>query len=646
MSRALTTLQSCFKLPSFRPGQEAVIDALLSGRNALAVFPTGGGKSLCYQLPAMLLDGLTLVVSPLIALMKDQVDALAALGIKAARMDSSLLPDEIQSMWADIKSGHCKILYVSPERLQNERFVQRLSQFQIALLAVDEAHCISEWGHNFRPDYLKLAHIAKDLRVQRVLALTATATPSVSQDICRQFNIQPQDHIQTGFARPNLSIHITPCASQAKKPRLLSAIHQLETNAATVVYVTLQQTAVEVAEYLQQAGVSAAYYHAGMKPEERDAIQNRFMANEVQVVVATIAFGMGIDKSDIRAVFHFNLPKSIENYVQEIGRAGRDGQASHCEMLASIEDRLALANFSYGDTPDASALRAFVDFIYAQPETFDISKYELSNELDMRSLVLNTALTYLELQNVIKATTPFYDTQKVAFKTPPQEILAMFDSNRSEFLQKVFEAGKQGRTFLSIDLTATAEALKEERSRISKALNYLEEKDLITLQVAGIRQGYRVLNKPDAEVLLQGLIAQFEKRETMDIQRLDQVIALANEPRCLSNQLTEYFGEFNNPPCGVCSHCLAVKMDGSVGQTSMLPAYHPQPLTEQDRQLIQSVKREQRAELQTPRQLARFLCGMSSPATSKSVNKFRLRSHKLFGALEQRDFLLVLKSCE
>ena len=630
-------LESCFKLPTFRPGQEQVINALLSGRNALAVFPTGGGKSLCYQLPALMLDGLTVVVSPLIALMKDQVDALAALGIKAARMDSSLSHEDIQAMWADIKSGHCKILYVSPERLQNERFVQRLSQFRIALLAVDEAHCISEWGHNFRPDYLKLAQIANELRVQRVLALTATATPSVSLDICRQFQIQPQDHVQTGFARPNLAIHITPCSVDEKKAKLLASIQRFHPASSTVVYVTLQQTAVEVAEYLQQAGISAVFYHAGMKAEERDVIQNQFMQNQVQVVVATIAFGMGIDKSDIRAVFHYNLPKSIENYVQEIGRAGRDGQASHCELLASSEDRQTLANFSYGDTPDATALKQFVHFIYEQPTEFDISKYELSNRFDIRNLVLNTALTYLELQNVIKATTPFYDVQKVSFKIPKEEILNQFNDERSTFLQNVFEIGKQGRTFLTIALTETAEKLGEDRSRISKALNYLEEQDMVELQVAGIRQGYRVLAKPDLDTLLLGLVSQFEKREQMDIQRLDQVLALANNPHCISNQLTEYFGEHQNVPCGQCSHCL--------GQSSRLQEYVSQPLTENELSLIAEIKTENHDALRTPRQLARFLTGMSSPATSKSVNKFRLRSHNFFAALEHRDFQIVLAHC-
>jgi ATP-dependent DNA helicase RecQ len=324
MQTPLAVLNSRFKLPQFRPGQADIIAALLQGRSALAVFPTGGGKSLCYQLPALMLQGLTLVVSPLIALMKDQVDALQKLGIAAARLDSSQSKAETFAIFDNIQNGSLKLLYVSPERLKNERLVQRLAKVRISLMAIDEAHCISEWGHNFRPDYLKLADLAKTLKAERVLALTATATPSVAADICKQFLIQPQDHIQTSFARANLQLRVTPCAAEERVNLLLARLHQHPHTAATIVYVTLQKTAEDLAAAINAAGLAAAHYHAGLTDDERNHIQNNFMQGATPIVVATIAFGMGIDKSNIRAVYHFNLPKSIENYVQEIGRAGRD----------------------------------------------------------------------------------------------------------------------------------------------------------------------------------------------------------------------------------------------------------------------------------------------------------------------------------
>lgn len=294
-------LQEKFGFSTFRPGQETVIATLLAGRSSLAIFPTGAGKSLCYQLPALLLDGLTLVISPLIALMKDQVDALQARGIAAARLDSSIGAAEVQSIYRQIDAGTLKLLYIAPERLANERFLQRLRGQSIDLLAIDEAHCISEWGHNFRPEYMKIARLAQELEVGRVLALTATATPAVAADIRRAFAITESDEIRTSFHRPNLHLRVTPCPAPQRRDLLLQRL-RAGAGGATIVYVTLQRTAEEVANFLTAAGIAANAYHAGMKNEERSAVQDNFMAGNLQVVVATIAFGMGIDKADIRVM--------------------------------------------------------------------------------------------------------------------------------------------------------------------------------------------------------------------------------------------------------------------------------------------------------------------------------------------------------
>ncbi len=560
MSSALQVLHESFKLPAFRPGQEAVINALLQGQSALAVFPTGGGKSLCYQLPALLLDGLTLVVSPLIALMKDQVDALQALGIPAARLDSSLDKAATQAIYDGLYERRLKLLYVSPERLKNERFVQRLARTNISLLAIDEAHCISEWGHNFRPDYLLLADLARKLRVERVLALTATATPEVAADICRQFSIQPQHYIQTSFARPNLQLRVTPCAADERKKILLQRLLQQPRTAATIIYVTLQKTAEEIAQAISDSGLNAVFYHAGLKDDERDQIQNAFMSGEVAIVVATIAFGMGIDKSNIRTVYHYNLPKSIENYVQEIGRAGRDGNSSVCELLAAGEDIRVLENFSYGDTPAREGLQELVQYLLSQGEQFDISNYELSQRFDLRPLVLNTALTYLELRGVINALTPFYSEYKVQFIQSREAILAQFDAARVQFLQQVFSAGRMGKKWLTLDIVTIAAQLAEPKERIQKALDYLAEKNWIELSVANLRQAYRNNQHINSAAELQSLCDYLEQlfagREARDIKRITRVLEFANNPACLSQQLMQYFGEQSAQPCGVCNHCV------------------------------------------------------------------------------------------
>ena len=289
-------LQQYFGFQDFRPGQRQVIETLLQRRSVLAVFPTGSGKSLCFQLPALALDGLTLVISPLLALMKDQVDFLQSKGIAAERWDSSKSHDDIKKLKRQIQQGALKLLYVSPERLSNEFFLNFMGQIQIAMLVIDEAHCISEWGHNFRPEYLKLRFHASQLQIQQFLCLTATATPQVAQDICRLFDIAPQDYVLTGFYRPNLELrhHVLEEGEAAKNRILLERLTE-QPKGATIVYVALRHTAERVAELLNRQGYSCRAYHAGMNSDEREKIQHWFMDSLDGIVVATIAFGLGVD---------------------------------------------------------------------------------------------------------------------------------------------------------------------------------------------------------------------------------------------------------------------------------------------------------------------------------------------------------------
>src|SRR4051812_13977121 len=329
VTTAAEILSSRFGYTEFRPGQQQVVESLLAGRSALAVFPTGAGKSLCYQLPALMLEGVTVVVSPLIALMKDQIDLLASQGINAARLDSSLDANEVRTVSNRLRAGSLELLYVAPERFNNERFLTQLGQTKIALFAVDEAHCISEWGHNFRPDYLKLAARARELGAERVLALTATATPAVVGEIRAGFGIEERDCVVTGFYRSNLTLLMTSVRAGERDQELIERLRERPPG-STIVYVTLQRTAERVAAVLAAAGLPARAYHAGMKADDRVEVQEWWTHSYANIVVATIAFGMGIDKADVRYVYHLNLPKGLESYSQEIGRAGRDGMPSTC----------------------------------------------------------------------------------------------------------------------------------------------------------------------------------------------------------------------------------------------------------------------------------------------------------------------------
>jgi len=627
----LHVLRERFGFDAFRPGQAAVIDHLLAGRSALAVFPTGSGKSLCYQLPALLLDGLTVVVSPLIALMKDQTDFLQARGIAAARLDSSVSRETFAAIQDALRAGTLKLLYVAPERFSNERFLARLKTLKIDLLVIDEAHCISEWGHNFRPDYLKLARFARELAVGRVLGLTATATPEVAKDICRAFAIEPEAHVNTGFYRPNLTLRATACAPEARLDLLLQRLRE-RPRGPSIVYVTLQKTAETVAAALAAAGFPAEAYHAGMESDAREAVQNRFMAGDDTVVVATIAFGMGIDKADIRAVYHYNLPKSIENYAQEIGRAGRDGRPSYCEILASGEDLTVLENFTYGDTPTRAALRDLLDELLADRapgDCFDLSAYELSGRHDIRQLVISTALTYLELAGLIEATSPFYTTYQWKFQRDPDAVLARFDASRRTFLEALFAQAKVGRVWHSVVLADAAEALGDERERIVKALAYLEEIGDLDLQVAGVRQGYRVVRAPDdLAAVWRDLCERFAVRETSDLKRSAAVTALLSDEGCLVRRLLAYFGEDLGRDCGHCGPCAG---------DPPVTLERPTPALDLPVETLAELRARNPKALRDGRQVARFLCGIPSPALTKA----RLTRHALFGSAARVPFAHV-----
>ena len=636
---ALEVLAARFGFASFRPGQEQVVEALLAGRSALAVFPTGGGKSLCYQLPALLLDGVTVVVSPLIALMKDQIDFLVRHGVDAARLDSSLGPDEARDVADRLQGGRLELLYVAPERFNNERFLAQLEGTKIALFAVDEAHCISEWGHNFRPDYLKLAVRAGELGAERVLALTATATPAVVADICKGFGIAEADAVVTGFYRPNLTLRTTPVPAEARDQLLIDRLRERPPG-PTIVYVTLQRTALRVATLLAAAGLPARPYHAGMSAEERVAVQEWWTGSDRNVVVATIAFGMGIDKADVRYVYHLNLPKGLESYSQEIGRAGRDGAPSTCELFACLDDVPSLENFAFGDTPTQDALAGLLAEVFANDvgAQFDVAEYEVAARHDVRPLVLKTVLTYLELDGFLRQGTPFYAGYSLRPTSGSlDDVFAAFDPARAGFLRRLVASGKTGRIWTSIDPEWAAAELGEERSRIVAALGYLEQKALVELKPSDVRQRYTVLEHPESlSQLVEQLAERFDRREQAEIERIGRVLSLVTHDGCQVRALVAYFGETRAEPCGHCSFCLD-------GEAQELPKASPRPTPETvvDRRALEVLQAEHPEALGEPRQRARFLCGITSPATTRA----KLTREPLFGALADHRFADVLDWC-
>lgn len=567
----LDSLKQTFGFDQFRQGQGQTIAQLIAGQSSLAIFPTGSGKSLCYQFTALHLPHVTLVVSPLLALIKDQLEFLASKGIPAASIDSTLSGDQSQQVMADVRSGKIKILMVSVERFKNERFRQFINAVPISMLVVDEAHCISEWGHNFRPDYLKLPTYCQELNIPLVLLLTATATKKVKNDMASKFAIAPKHIVQTGFYRSNLDLTVIPVKESEKIQNLLQQIKYQQQvfnlpSTSGIVYVTLQHTAEKVAAYLHAAGVKAVAYHAGFDSEKRQQIQNDFMQGRVDVVVATIAFGMGIDKSDIRFVMHYDLPKSIENYSQEIGRAGRDGHPSNCVTFANLDGLNTVENFVYGDTPEYSAIEFLLENIRHESKPSErennVSEWELqvvglSNASNIRQLPLKTLLVQLEMMGVIKPMYAYFAEFKYKFLQDKDSILSMFEGERREFLRAVFSTSQFKKVWGAPNFDELFKQYNTERSRVITALDYLAEKQLIELESKKMTEVFRVnqeaLHSPE---LAKSLHHYFVDKEEKEIKRIASLVRFFELDQCLSANLARYFDDQQAPQrCGHCSVC-------------------------------------------------------------------------------------------
>ena len=624
------TLEQVFGFTQFRTGQEAVVSAVLAGRSAAAIFPTGSGKSLCYQLSALMLPHLTLVVSPLLALMQDQLAFLQRHGIAAASIDSAQTREEASAVMAKAKAGELKILMISVERLKNERFRNFLQQVPISLLVVDEAHCISEWGHNFRPDYLKLPDYQRQFNIPQALLLTATATPNVIADMQTKFAIAEADVITTGFYRANLNLWVEPVTGAAKRARLVQWMGE-RIGQPSIVYVTLQKTAEQIAEHLSQHGISANAYHAGMPHDQRENIQRQFMEGRLNCIVATIAFGMGIDKSDIRNVVHFDLPKSIENYSQEIGRAGRDGQPSDCLVLANRDSLNVLENFVYGDTPELQGIRYVLDELSAAiPEgQWEFMLLPLSDKSNIRQLPLKTLLVQLELRGLIAPRYAYFAEYRFKFLIEPEALLARFEGERQQFVSAIIQTSTRARTWATVNFDALYNQHQADRNRVVKALDYFQEKGWIELESKQMTEVYSLLvSQFDAEALSLELHHYFSAHERGEIVRIHAMLALFASDYCLSYRLAQYFGDEQAPQqCGHCSVC--------AGQVAQLPEPPPlTPLVDKNFEALCGAfihrHQEYAASYPPAERLTRFLCGISVPM----FTKMKARAIAGFAALE------------
>jgi len=657
-------LKQTFGFDGFRSGQEQTISQLLNGQSSLSIFPTGSGKSLCYQLTALQLPHVTLVVSPLLALMKDQLAFLASKGIKAASIDSTLKGDEAQIVMAGVRSGEIKILMVSVERFKNERFRQFIQSVPVSMLVVDEAHCISEWGHNFRPDYLKLPSYCKELNIPLVLLLTATATRKVKMDMAAKFHIQRDHIVQTGFYRSNLDLSVVPVVEAKKNGLLAQTIHQQQ--GAGIVYVTLQHTAETVAQYLKQQGINTCAYHAGFDSDTRSQIQQDFMAGKIQVIVATIAFGMGIDKSDIRFVIHHDLPKSIENYSQEIGRAGRDGMPSYCFTLANLDGLNTVENFVYGDTPELAGIELVINSIKKEVVTnsftggyenqaqgkWELQILQLSNAANIKQLPLKTLLVQLELSGVIEPLYAYFADFKIKLLEPKDEILNRFNEQRKDFLQRIFNATEFKKVWGSLNFDTLLQDQSIERNRVISALEYLEEQQLIVLETKGMTEVFNVnLNELADPTLSQSLSDYFIDKEEKEIKRIASLVRFFQLDSCLSANLSRYFDDhyfegsafegksFDDPKAAPqCGHCSVCR--GQVAHLQHSQVNVQWPSDDCLKQGMSDLAERLSGKINQPLSLesyCRFFAGMTVPLFGRN----KVRQIPGFGSCEQQRYQAI-----
>ena len=652
------SLLASFGFDGFRPGQEQTITQLLNGQSSLSIFPTGSGKSLCYQLTALHLPHLTLVVSPLLALMKDQLEFLASKGIKAASIDSTLKGNEAQTVMAGVREGDIKVLMVSVERFKNERFRQFIESVPVSMLVVDEAHCISEWGHNFRPDYLKLPSYCQALNISLVLLLTATATRKVKMDMAAKFSIRDEHIVQTGFYRSNLDLSVLP-VTQAHKNRQLEQVIMAQQGAG-IVYVTLQHSAETVAQYLTRQGINACAYHAGFDSDTRSQIQQDFMAGKIQVIVATIAFGMGIDKSDIRFVIHYDLPKSIENYSQEIGRAGRDGMSSQCFTLANLDGLNTVENFVYGDTPEFAGIEMVLDTIKSEVITntynsqsegkWELQILQLSNAVNIKQLPLKTLLVQLELAGVIEPLYAYFADFKIKLLKPKDEIINSFNEQRKDFLHRIFNATDFKKVWGSLNFDTLLQDKSIERNRVIAALEYLQEQQLIVLETKGMTEVFKIhLDELSDPSLCQTLSTYFKDNEEKEIKRIATLVRFFQLDSCLTVNLARYFDDnsFDNkrldpvsesstvPQCGHCSVCR-----GQVAVLQHSQVQIPWPSDETLKQGMTELAERLSGKINQPLSIesyCRFFAGMSVPLFGR--NKVRQLSG--FALCEQQRYQAI-----
>ena len=568
MSTALEILQQYWKHDAFRSPQEEIIASVLDGKDTFALMPTGGGKSICFQVPAMMQDGICLVISPLIALMRDQVQNLQNKGIKAIALTGGIHQDEIIDLLDNCQFGNYIFLYLSPERLQNDWIVERIKNLPINLIAIDEAHCVSQWGHDFRPAYLKIVRLKEFFPETPFLALTASATMRVKEDIIVQLKLDNPQVFAKSFYRENIAYMVFETED---KLHILKQILQKNPQ-PSIIYVTNRKSCSETVFQLETMGFTATFYHGGLSFKDKENHMKLWMDEKVQVMVATNAFGMGIDKANVKTIVHLHLPQNLENYYQETGRAGRNGEKAFAVLLNNPSDILHAESQFLSVLPDKAFLNAvfvklcnFFQIAYGEgiDEQFSFNLNQFCSKYTFPTLKTYNALQFLDRQGIINLSQEFSEKVSIQFIIPSKEVIRYMslNTNDEEIILTIL------RTYPGIYEMQTAfnpQLIAKKSNRTEKIvlslLQKLKEKEIIdliaknndaTITFNEVREDERTINRVSKHLEAQNKLKTEQLRAVLDYSKETKT--------CKQKLLMNYFGEIIKDDCGVCSYCISKK---------------------------------------------------------------------------------------
>jgi len=617
-----------FGLKQFRPTQLEVIENILSGLNTLATLPTGSGKSLTFQLPSFLLKdkGTTIVISPLLSLIRDQVQKLQQQDIAAYQIDSSLTSEERANHLSKLKTGDVQLLYTSPETLANTELLAILKEIPIALIAIDEAHCYSEWGHSFRPSYLSLPYLTRVIKPYVTLALTATATRKVASDICKAFRIKTAQHITSSPKRDNLSYKIISTIGKQRLEELTSILSKDE-HLPAIVYAMQQKQCEEIAHHISTTGLKVKSYHAGMSATSRTKIQDDFLHNKTQVIVATIAFGMGVDKPNIRSVIHYHLPKSPEGWMQESGRAGRDGKPAHTYLLACADDLIQLTNFIRARELEETTVHRLISKFISQGKTAVIQPYQTRVSLGMLTTTLDVLLAKLELLKITKYThtTWRYIQMNVLYGRSMQ--IKDYPKKHRIAIQHILDLDTR------YDLHNAIEDFGIPSEKLYNTLLEIKQSGECYMRFSGWQKHYKILkqlNKNQIDDLTYELNIYHQNQLDHDEKRLNEVVRIATTKACIPLQFEKWFSvpKSDLKHCENCSSCHGETRPRKLASSHRLKS--KEILTDEELESIKELLNKKRKYLHTPAQLTCVLCGIRTPY----IRHYYLHHHPLFGNFE------------